>query len=170
MKTIGIIGAGFAGLAAAYHLSKEFEVSLFDAQGIGKGASGASTGLLHPYPGEQGRKSWKADEGLAATIRLIDIAEQEMGKPIANRNGIIKMGECVGAGEDVEELGKNHFLIHSGVTVFVDSYMEGLWKACQRRGVQLYVEAINKLEDLDRFDYVIVAAGLGFVVFQRLPI
>lgn len=167
MKTIAIIGAGFAGLAAAYHLSKEFAVSLFDAQGVGKGASGASTGLLHPYPGQQGRKSWKADEGLAATLRLLDIAEQEMGKPIANRNGIIKMGECVGAGEDVEQLGENHFLIHSGVTVFVDLYMEGLWRACQRQGVEFHVEAIDKLGDLARFDYVIVAAGAGIRSFPE---
>ena len=161
MKTIAIIGSGFAGLSSAFYLSKEFQVSIFDPNGIGKGASGASTGLLHPYPGQQGRRSWKADEGLAATLRLLDIAQQEMEEPISIRNGIVKIGECAGAGEDVEKLGENHFLIHSGVTVFAGLYLEGLWRACQKQGVQLHLEAIEKLEDLARFDYVIVAAGAG---------
>lgn len=49
---IAIIGAGFSGLALAYFLlQSSAHVTLFDAVGIGGGASGIATGLLHPYPG-----------------------------------------------------------------------------------------------------------------------
>jgi glycine/D-amino acid oxidase-like deaminating enzyme len=167
LKTIAIIGAGFAGLAAALRLSKDFKVSLFDAEGVGKGASGASTGLLHPYAGEQGRRSWKADEGMKATLCLLDIAEQEMGKPVALRNGIVKIGECSGAGEDVEKLGDNQFLIHSGVTVFTSLYIEGLWRGCEKNGVELRLERVQSLEGLSDFDYIVVAAGSGIRSFPQ---
>ena len=40
MKKIAIVGAGFAGLAAAYFLSQKNHVTLFDKKGIGAGASG----------------------------------------------------------------------------------------------------------------------------------
>ena len=167
MKKVAIIGAGFAGLAAAWHLSEKFHVSLFDRKGIGSGASGASTGLLHPYPGEHGRRSWKADEGMQATIQLLDIAEQEMGRPVALRNGIIKIGKCIGAQEDVDPLGDNRFLIRSGITVFVPLYLEGLWRACQKRDVQFVLEEIKDLKTLDEFDHVIIAAGSGIRHFKE---
>ncbi len=63
---IAIIGAGFAGLAGAYYLSEHFQVTLFDLKGIGGGASGISSGLLHPYPGEKGRRSWHAARGFGS--------------------------------------------------------------------------------------------------------
>ncbi len=167
MKTVAVVGAGFAGLAASFYLSKDFKVSLFDAEGVGKGASGASTGLLHPYPGEQGRRSWKADEGMSAALRLIDIVEEELGKVVALRNGIVKMGECEGAAGDVEQLGENHFLIRSGVTVFAPLYLSGLWKVCEKNGVQLHIQTIKDLGDLADFDYVILAAGYGIKKFSE---
>ena len=167
MKTVAIIGAGFAGLAAAFYLSKHCEVSIFDYQGVGKGASGASTGLLHPYPGEQGRRSWKADEGMAATLRLLAIVEEEMGEPIANRNGIIKTGECIGAGNDVKQLEDSSFLIHSGVTVFASLYLQGLWRVCEKNHVKMYEKEIKDLEELAEFDYVVVAAGFGIRGFPQ---
>ncbi len=167
MKTVAVIGAGLAGLAASWHLSHHFKVSLFDHQGVGKGATGASTGLLHPYPGEQGRRSWKADEGMIATLRLLEVAEKEMGEPVASRNGIIKTGECIGAGEDVELLEDGRFLIHSGITVFVSRYVEGLWRACEKNQVSFHLQEIKNLEELADFDYVIVAVGYGIRNFPQ---
>jgi glycine/D-amino acid oxidase-like deaminating enzyme len=167
VKTVAIIGAGLAGLAAAFHLSQHFKVSVFDEHGLGKGATGASTGLLHPYPGEQGRRSWKADEGMAATVRLLAIAEEEMGVSVAKRNGIIKTGECIGAEEDVEQLEDGRFLIHSGITVFVPLYVEGLWRACEKNQATLHLQEIKNLDELAEFDYTVVAAGYGIRNFPQ---
>lgn len=168
MKTVAVIGAGLAGLAASFHLSHHFKVSLFDYRGIGKGATGASTGLLHPYPGEQGRRSWLADEAMAATVRLLNITEEEMKEPVASRHGIIKIGECIGAEEDVELLEEGRYLIHSGITVFVSRYVEGLWKACVKNQATFYLQEIKDLQEVKAdFDYVIVAAGCGIRKFPQ---
>ncbi len=161
MKTVAVIGAGFAGLAAAYFLSKTFQVTVFDQKGIGGGASGISSGLLHPYPGEKGRRSWHADEALEAAKELLDVAEQEMQRPVAHRGGILRRGECTAPGSDVEPQADGSFLIRSGITVFPTLYLEGLWKACEKRGVELVLKKIGVLKELNHFDAVVVAAGAG---------
>jgi len=165
--TAAIIGAGFAGLAAAYYLSDLFKVTLFDLKGIGGGASGISSGLLHPYPGEKGRRSWHADEALSATKELLQVAEQMLGQPVANYNGILKIGQCINPGEDVEELNPDTFLIKSGMTVFPELYLKGLWQACQKRGVELVIQNIASLADLAHFDQIIIAAGAGIRAFPE---
>lgn len=50
-----VVGAGFAGVAAAWHLMQQgsqvgpTEVHLYDVAGLAGGASGAAAGLLHPF-------------------------------------------------------------------------------------------------------------------------
>ncbi len=163
---IAIIGAGFAGLASAYYLSEHFQVTLFDLKGIGGGASGISSGLLHPYPGEKGRRSWHAEEALEATRELLKVAEQEIGQPVANYEGILKVGECLDPGEDVKQLSADTFLIKSGITVFPELYLQGLWQACQKRGVKLVIQNITNLGCLE-FDQIVLAAGAGIRNFPE---
>ena len=165
--SIAIIGAGFAGLAAAYHLSENFQVVLYDKKGIGGGASGISSGLLHPYPGEKGRRSWHASEALEATRELLEVAEKEIGKPVAEYGGIFRQGDCIDPGEDVELLADGSYFIKSGITVFPELYLEGLWKACKKRGVQLVLQNIGALEELKEFETVIIAAGAGIRNFPE---
>lgn len=167
MKRIAVIGAGFAGLAAAFYLSQDFQVVLFDQKGIGGGASGISAGLLHPYPGEKGRRSWHADEALQATRELLKVAEEELGKPVAHDKGILRIGQCLEPGEDVEPLSDGTFLIKSGITVFPELYLEGLWKACQKRGAWLLLQKVNSLQDLHGFDHTILAVGAGIRYFPE---
>ncbi len=161
---IAVIGAGFAGLAAAFHLSRDHKVVIFDAKGIGGGASGVSTGLLHPYPGEQGRRSWKAIEAMITARKLLQEAEKALGRPVASYTGILKIGECVGAGDDVEQLGLEQFLIHSGITVFTKLYLEGLFQA---GGAELRLQEIQTLEELEGFDAIILAVGAGICKFSE---
>lgn len=165
--SIAIIGAGFAGLASAYYLSEKFQVTLFDLKGIGGGASGISSGLLHPYPGEKGRRSWHAAEALEAARELLKIAEQELGQPVANYEGILKVGEILDPGEDVEQLSPDTFLIKSGITVFPELYLQGLWLACQKRGVKLVIQNIKTLDELKEFDQIVLAAGAGIRNFPH---
>lgn len=167
MKKIAVVGAGFAGLAAAYFLLEKYQVTLFDHQGIGGGASGISSGLLHPYPGEKGRRSWHADEAMAATRQLLEIAQHEINEPVAHFGGILKIGECTSAGPDVEKLCDGTYLIHSGVTVFPKAYLPGLWKACEKKGAQLEIKKIESLKELKAFDTVLLAAGGGIRAFSE---
>ena len=166
-KNIAIVGGGFAGVAAAYTLSKQACVTLFDAEGIGAGASGASTGLLHPYAGEKGRRSWEADSAMEAAKELLEVSAREMGQPVADYRGILKKGACIGAGEDVEALGEDLFLIRSGITVFPKLYLEGLWRAAQRNGAQLQIQKIEQLVVLEHFDLVVLAVGAGIFYFPE---
>ena len=81
---IAVIGAGLAGLATAYYLleHQDCQVTLFDAKGVGGGASGASTGLVHPYAGEDMRGSWRAHAALEETKRLLDALDAPYTKGI----------------------------------------------------------------------------------------
>lgn len=167
MKKIAVVGAGFAGLAAAYFLSQKNHVTLFDKKGIGAGASGISSGLLHPYPGEKGRLSWHAEEALTLSKQLIDAAEELLGQPVANRNGILRLGPILSPGKDVVELGPEKFLITSGWTVFTPLYLQGLSRLCEKRGVEVKIQEIEAVEVLDRFDHVVLAVGAGIRFFKE---
>src|SRR3954469_2842727 len=51
---VAIIGAGFAGLSAAYHLIQarpDLDIVLIDSHRVGSGASGRNTGMLGPRVG-----------------------------------------------------------------------------------------------------------------------
>lgn len=50
---VAIIGGGYTGLSAAYHLAKRFPertIALFEAKGVGQGASGRNGGMILPQP------------------------------------------------------------------------------------------------------------------------
>lgn len=171
MISIAIVGGGFAGLALAWHLSqhKNCKVTIFDPKGIGGGASGMACGLLHPYVGQQARRSWKADEGIKATLRLLDVAESVLKQPVANRAGILRLGLNADQIEnltrhikehgDVEKKGDNQFLISSGITVNSSLYLKGLWKACKELGVVHYPVRVENLAQLKDYDRIFIAAG-----------
>lgn len=170
-RKIAVIGAGFAGLSAAWHLCKEHHVVVFDAKGVGGGASGISAGLLHPYPGEKGRTSWKAGEAMAIARQLLKVSETALNCPVAHYGGILKCGPCLSPGDDVEKLGEEEYLIRSGITVFVSLYLKGLWKACEQQGSELQIQKIGDLKELKGFDVTILCVGAGishFVESRRL--
>lgn len=51
---VAIVGGGFAGLSAAYHMMREnpaAEIVLVEAHSVGSGASGRNTGILRPGVG-----------------------------------------------------------------------------------------------------------------------
>src|SRR4051794_38558010 len=82
---IAIIGAGFAGLAAAWTLlhskihSQKVQVTLFDEVGIGAGASGVAAGLMHPYTNAHSKLNREGYEGFEASMQLLTAAEQALG-------------------------------------------------------------------------------------------
>ena len=177
---IAIIGAGFSGLSVAWHLlAKEAcEIVIYDAKGIGGGASGVATGLLHPYVGEQGRRSMLASEGVQAATELIQAVEKRHYSNIIIQKGIIRyvqnekqkkmfLSHCCEFG-DVKLFTDNGFWIESGLTIDCPLYLEGLWRAVADRGTQLVREEVSDLKALEGFDHVIVAAGAGVKKFPEL--
>jgi glycine/D-amino acid oxidase-like deaminating enzyme len=51
---VAVVGGGFAGLSAAYHLMRarpDLDIVLLESAGVGSGASGRNTGMLGPRVG-----------------------------------------------------------------------------------------------------------------------
>lgn len=176
---IAVVGAGFAGLGVAWHLLKHgHQVTLFDEKGIGAGTSGIATGLLHPYVGEQARRSWRADDGLSHTLILLDIAEKALGHPVCNRQGILRYAmndeqfEMLSTHEknyrDIEKIDTRTFLIRSGITVDAPLYLQGLWLACLASGATLIQGKISCLEELSAFDRIVLAIGHRALTFSAI--
>lgn len=69
-----VVGAGFAGLATAYHLAAfGSDVTIFDPNEVGTGgASSVAAGLLHPLT-PRGKLIWKGEEGFVAAKELIEV-------------------------------------------------------------------------------------------------
>ena len=177
---VAIIGGGFSGLSLAWHLLAlaPCQVVIFDSKGIGGGASGVAAGLLHPYVGEEGKRSLLASEGMAAAKQLIAVAEDALGIKVANKEGIVRhvlndeqnqlfLSHCEKF-KDVTSMGGSAFLIESGMTLDCPNYLKGLFQAVAAKGAQLVTEEIVDLQSLKEFDHIIIAAGAGIGKFAEL--
>ncbi len=117
---IAVIGAGFAGLAACvFARDGGHEVELYDAVGIGGGASGVACGLIHPFLSKGKGKAVRADEALDEALALIRRVDGDVFRP--------------GLGP-------------RGGTVFAKRYCEGLHKLS---GVKLHIKKIETLPEAD---------------------
>jgi glycine/D-amino acid oxidase-like deaminating enzyme len=172
---VAVVGAGIAGLAVVWHLlQKGCDVAVFDR---GDGASSVSTGLLHPFPGKEAVRGWRADEGMAATKELLQVASRE--RPVFVENGILRFAVTDRQREEFPERSTKWvpeavdtaaMWIPDGITVFSRLYLEGLWKAC--KGVKREQGTVS-LEELDGYDRVVLAAGadtMRFAVCKDLPL
>lgn len=187
MKKIAIAGGGLAGLSAAWHLlqTRSVSVTLFDPNGIGGGASGVSTGLLHPFPGKMALRSWRADEGMRLTKELVQKVEEEVGQSVSQRGGILRLAmtkeqeerfqKCTEFGcewwpkekvaESVPGAAKVPGLwMPEGMTIYSMPYLKGLWQLCEKKGASFRKEAFTDGKD---FDAVILA--LGWQTPEKLP-
>lgn len=194
---IAIIGAGFAGLASAWHLSSlaGAAVTVYDPLPIGSGTSGLASGLLHAYPGRKAKRSSTADSDLSAALELLDAASEALGRDVYARNGLLRVASTESqketfptAAEAYSELewwgpercseavpglqkGLSGLWIPSSIQVDCPLYLQGLWKACAERGAKLVAKAVQDLTELDTHDIVVLAAGydsLGFA--EQLPL
>lgn len=166
---VTVVGAGIAGLAITWHLIQlGIEVILYDG---GAGASHVSTGLLYPFPGRMAAKCWQAREGMAASLELIDAAEQALGMPVADRSGILRLPwaewqkraflkRCQ---KEPEAEWRDGMWIASGMTVFAKRYLEGLKKACAKATI---IE--GRVESFDGL--TILATGAETLKFVDLPL
>ena len=189
-KKIAIIGAGFAGLATAWHLlNLHHEVTLYDGSGIGGQASGIAAGLLHPFVGAHAKYNWKGAEGMKATTQLLDVASNALSKPVAKRTGLLRIAltkkqeedyaVCASRYPEVEWIKnaqervshvvpKPGILIKTAMTVNTRQYLQGLWQACERKGAKLEQRQISSLTELNSFDAIIVAMGAATTSLPEL--
>ncbi len=189
---IAVVGAGVAGLALAHFLQKYGqEVTVFDSKGAGGGASGVSTGLLHPFPGRIALRSWQSKEGMEASLALIEHAERSLGSPVAERTGILRIAVNERqvrdfkkrAAEDEEAIwwevdqvlakvseatAGPGLWVPSGITVYSHLYLKGL-----SQGIRIERQAIGSLDELKSYDQVVLATGsetLHFPECAHLPL
>lgn len=188
---IAIIGAGFSGLAVAWHalrLFPEAKITLFDSLEIGKGTSGIAAGLLHPFSGAHAKLNWRGIEGYNATSELLAIAENALQQSVtANTKGILRLALREEQLSDFKLCADKHpeevqwlsaaicqekapgcaeapgIWIKNGVTVYSALYLQGLWLACQKKGMKFEQRMIHSLKELEHFDITIAAAGAGLL-------
>jgi len=198
---IAILGAGYTGLALAWHLlekhsfskrhSTDIQVVIFDSIGIGGGASGIAAGLMHCYAGAHAKLNWQGVAGMQATIKLLEVASQELGYSVADFSGLLRpvvteeqkndFARCASLYPDVRWLDAQccqamvpelsaypGIFIDSAVTVRSDCYLKGLWNACQKRGATLQVRTIQSLSEVSDFDLSVVALGAAATSLPEL--
>lgn len=182
---IAIVGAGLAGLAATWHLSNFFSVTLFDSKGIGGGASGIAAGLMHPFSGAHAQFNRHGFEGMQATLRLLDIASNALKQPVADFSGLLRpvttlvqqknyafcssqfsehvqwwtQEKCQHAFPSLQNA--PGIFIPCAVKVNCPAYLKGLWKACENRGARFIEMNIFSMEELKDFDAIVAATGAG---------
>lgn len=158
---IAIIGAGYAGLAVAWNLlQKQLDVTVFDG---GPGASHISTGLLHPAPGRHAVPTWRAEEGMKATLTLLEIASIE--RAVFERNGILRIATTE---EQRKDFGGDTLWIPEGITVYSRLYLAGLKQACKR--AQFVNYWVENLQELDAFDAIVLTTGAETLRWVDLPL
>jgi len=168
---VAVVGAGFAGLALCYYLLQQgVSVDLIEAKGLGGGASGAAVGLLHPYAGEQVRRSYLADEALSEARVLLSLAQTYSKDVVAQYSGILRKADEDQAKvllehqekyNDVEQLEKDLFFIRSGIVVHSSNYLDGLFSALQAKGLQWKLQNISHMDELVDYDAFFLAIGGG---------
>lgn len=187
---VAIIGAGFAGLSLAWHLlSFKVQCTVFDKKGIGQGASGVASGLLHPFPAAASNYSFMGKEALHDSMKLLQEAQKYSREKIADFSGILKLaledeqkknyGLLTRRYEglkwlEVEQVKKEipcaksspALLIENGITVFCKRYLEALWHSCQEKGGDFKIEEIQDLADLEEYPIKVLCCGSSIKTFD----
>jgi glycine/D-amino acid oxidase-like deaminating enzyme len=175
---VAVVGAGFAGLALCYYLlEKGVSVDLIDCEGVGAGASGAAVGLLHPYAGEQVRRSYQATEALEEAKKLLSFAS--VNASVADFSGILRRADSEQSKMllqhqkqygDVEKLEDGLFWIKSGITVHSRRYLDGLFSSLQAKGLQWKLQKIKHIDNLLEYDLFFLAIGAGVFSLPGLEV
>jgi glycine/D-amino acid oxidase-like deaminating enzyme len=177
LKKVAVVGAGFSGLALSFHfLKRGIQVDLYDEQGIGAGASGISSGLLHPYAGEQVRRSANADVAMEETKALLQEAQNFSQEKVADFSGILRkvtpeqyqtFVKHAQMYKDVEIIDQDFVFIRSGIAVYSVFYLKGLYKACTGKGLVFFQEKIDCSDQLSEYDASVFAIGAGIFSFAE---
>jgi glycine/D-amino acid oxidase-like deaminating enzyme len=206
-RRVDVVGGGICGLAVAWNLlscARERDelllVRVFDAGG---GASGAAAGLLNPFRADRRTRHrgttsaatdlllWRGLEGCAATLELLRVSEEALGRRVASRSGILSLPKALEPGGGrllLTEEQASHLLPgltrpalwwSEGVSVDTPAYVAGLRAACERlsSGAQRFELVSRRLSSLASLSSdsecgpslaVIAAAGAGALSLPEL--
>jgi glycine/D-amino acid oxidase-like deaminating enzyme len=193
---IAIIGAGFAGLACAWHLlelSPKISVTVFDKKGLAGGASGVSAGLLHYATGPKARPTARSLEGFAAAKALIHVAMKHDPSIIIHKTGILRIAASPEQAEhfacsaethnslklcspeetlnlDPRSLSLTSLLVTEGMAIDPKRYLNALWQELLLKGATLEKTEVERLNELKGYDHVIVAAGFDSSRFPEIEV
>lgn len=162
MVKIAIVGAGIAGLSAAFYLKDHAHITLLSK---GKGASFAAAGLMHKFVGDTGYKSIYADEAFidsSAILEMFDPAFYQKTK-ILRKILTPEMKEVFlkYQGADLDFLDDDYVVIKEGYLIDVPKYLEKLQHLLLLHQVKFIEKEIEPYEDFSGFDFVIICAGGG---------
>ena len=187
---IAIVGAGLAGLAAAWHLLQfpNVRVDIYDPAGPGGGASGMAAGLLHDRTGPKAKQPWEGGEGLAAAVRLIEAVSPFSSSPLVTSKGILRpalapqqeaLFQCALLEDNRLEWWSAQtaaranapalpaLYIPYGLSVAMPAYLEALGCACIALGARFFKQRISSLPT--GYQVAIIAAGSATGSLVRLP-
>nr|NGX46327.1 tRNA 5-methylaminomethyl-2-thiouridine biosynthesis bifunctional protein MnmC [Chlamydiota bacterium] len=197
IAVIGAGFAGLATTYHLLNYSKAaVTVDIYDPQPIGQNASGISPGLLHPFPGKRAMTPWQGDAGLKATHKLLTIASKGANQSVIAAKGILRPAiseqqitdfqACAKAypeetewwdrkkclekisGLKLDEKDSGGLYIKKGLTIDVQSYLQGLWQECALLGTQIHSSGIIKVDELQKYDHVLFAVGHAVKQFKPL--
>ncbi|MCB1119300.1 MAG: FAD-binding oxidoreductase [Chlamydiia bacterium] len=180
---ISILGAGFSGLALCHYLQQMLDtplITLWDPKGIGGGASGVATGMIHPYAGVKARLNVNGHEGFAETETLIALAENQLNRSIILSRGILRLPKSEEQQLHFEQAALEHedlvwlkpketvekldwlphtpsLWIPNGLTIDCQAYLEGLWQSCKANGARLRKQAKQELGP----EHTFIACGIA---------
>ncbi len=167
---ISIVGAGFAGLAAAWWAKKKgYEVEIWDPAGPGGAASGVAAGLLHMYGGVRSSRAKGVEEAFEEAEQLIAIA----GEEIVICRGLLRKWRNSREEKAFRKLAKRYddVELRDDAIWIPKAYAIDCKQYCRRlllaSGAKLKKEKVESLSSLDS-DRVIVAAGHKSSSFSEL--
>lgn len=183
VRHIAVVGAGYVGLASAWHLLQLGAlVTLFDAAPLGMSASGASAGLLHTFTGLTAHPAWRGHQAIQEAHNLLQLASDTLGSPVFRATSILRLAITEKQQENYHQRALEHsevlwidaqqtanlvsgiasypsLLIKNGYCVYGQDYLKGLWQACQQAGAHWKAQEVQSLDELAGFDGVVLATG-----------
>ncbi|MBM3191302.1 MAG: FAD-binding oxidoreductase [Chlamydiae bacterium] len=187
MKThVAVVGAGLAGLATTWHLlslkPSGYQVTLFDEEAPGAGASGVASGLLHPFPASATRLSFKGYEALHHSLQLLYHVQGLSQEKLFDTSGILKLAQEDDQKREYSRLSRLYdrlqwweadkvvtaaflckkmpaLFLEQGVTVFCKPYLQALWLACRSLGARFEKQKVTSLHELQGFDKQVFCVG-----------
>lgn len=159
---IAIIGEGIAGLACAFYLKDNAQITVFASE---KGASYAAAGMMHKFVGDTGLKSLYADEAFEDSAHILESFKDDFYKktPIIRKilTSQMKEGFKNYQNADLEFLDEDYVKIHDGYLIDVPKYLEKLKSFLSKHRVKFVQQLIVPNFDFSEFDYVLICAGYG---------
>lgn len=170
---IAIIGAGLAGMTAAWHLQAA-SITLFDPLGIGGSTSRLAT-LLNPYQGTSQKLTAKSLSAYQKSKTLIETISSFTGRNFILTEGHYRFAESLSPLFSEHPRASTPFkcpyeavFLKMVLGIDTPAYLKAMGEVLQKRGLS-FVEKKVTLPELSSFDRIIIASP-SFLKAQGYPL